>query len=288
MIVGGILAFWITVHPNVIAALQHFASGLLIGAVGIEMVPAAQAATGLGMVALAIGFILGFSLLLFVGRYDFAHWKKCYKMDEEVPFISAKSTPRSETRQVENEENPDTVTIHTERSLEIVTKTETNLQEPGLVDSKKIPIGLVFAVVVDASIDGLLIGVNALSGISPGLVTSIGLAIEMGLLGISTCSTLRKTRLSLAKIISLNLALPFVILIAGLIGATVLHQVSGDGEIAVTAFGCAGLLYLVTEELMIEAHEEEESNRWFVTVMFFIGFLFVVFLDKLMALYVHL
>ena len=47
------------------------------------------------------------------------------------------------------------------------------------------------------------------------------------------------------------------------------------------AFGLIALLYLVTEELLVEAHETED--RPWVTAMFFIGFLLLLLLDQATA-----
>jgi ZIP family zinc transporter len=47
------------------------------------------------------------------------------------------------------------------------------------------------------------------------------------------------------------------------------------------AFGLIALLYLVTEELLVEAHESED--RPWVTAMFFVGFLLLLLLDELVG-----
>ena len=47
----------------------------------------------------------------------------------------------------------------------------------------------------------------------------------------------------------------------------------------------AGLLYLVTEELLLEAHEaqpEDEEHIWWIDIQFFLGFLMSFLLDKLL------
>jgi ZIP family zinc transporter len=47
------------------------------------------------------------------------------------------------------------------------------------------------------------------------------------------------------------------------------------------AFGLVALLYLVTEELLTEAHEKPET-AW-GTAMFFVGFLGLEVIDRMMA-----
>jgi len=65
---------------------------------------------------------------------------------------------------------------------------------------------------------------------------------------------------------------------AGL-AATVLQGLSGPPLGAVLAFGVAALLYLVTEELLVEAHEVRENTV--TTAMFFVGFLVLLMVDVL-------
>ncbi|AMR29526.1 hypothetical protein A0257_22135 [Hymenobacter psoromatis] len=55
------------------------------------------------------------------------------------------------------------------------------------------------------------------------------------------------------------------------LGTTLLSGASGGVLEIVLSFGLAALLFLVTQELLTEAHEEPESP-W-LTAMFFLGFL---------------
>jgi len=54
--------------------------------------------------------------------------------------------------------------------------------------------------------------------------------------------------------------------------------VTGSLWVIVIAFATAALLYLVVEELLVEAHEEPETPL--ATVMFFVGFLVLFLLDS--------
>jgi hypothetical protein len=71
----------------------------------------------------------------------------------------------------------------------------------------------------------------------------------------------------LASVLGVGLLL---VIGAGL-AATVLQGLSGPPLGADLAFGVAALLYLVTEELLVEAHEVRENTV--TTAMFFVGFL---------------
>ena len=47
------------------------------------------------------------------------------------------------------------------------------------------------------------------------------------------------------------------------------------------SFGLMALLYLVTEELLVEAHEKPDTP--FISAMFFVGFLGLLLLEEVMA-----
>jgi len=140
-------------------------------------------------------------------------------------------------------------------------------------------LGLIIAVSFDCLIDGILIGITYTASTSAGLITGIALCIEQCLLGISTSTSLNKYRVDKTLIIVMSSTIPFFVLFGGLMGCTVLADMSGHAFHAVVSFGIAGLLYLVTEELMIEAHEFTGTDKWYISVLFFYGFIFVVILD---------
>lgn len=62
----------------------------------------------------------------------------------------------------------------------------------------------------------------------------------------------------------------FTVVCAAL-GATTLRRLTAGAMETVLSFGLAALLYLVTEELLREAHEEHETAV--ATASFFLGFL---------------
>ena len=61
------------------------------------------------------------------------------------------------------------------------------------------------------------------------------------------------------------------------IAAGVLAGLSGVWLAGVISFGLAALLYLVTEELLFEAHEVKQTHP--ATAMFFGGFLTLIVFD---------
>ncbi len=69
-----------------------------------------------------------------------------------------------------------------------------------------------------------------------------------------------------------------LVLIGATIGGTILQGIHSSALEGIIAFAVAALLYLVTEELLVEAHKGEEESS-FSTTMFFVGFLVVLILE---------
>jgi len=138
--------------------------------------------------------------------------------------------------------------------------------------------GLVIASGVDVFIDGLLIGVSFDVGLKAGIIVTIALAIELLFLALSVASTLAKEGKSKSRIIIITVILSLLVLIGATIGGTLLQGIHGSGLEVIIAFAVAALLYLVTEELLVEAHKGEPESA-FSTTMFFVGFLIVLILE---------
>lgn len=129
--------------------------------------------------------------------------------------------------------------------------------------------GMLTAMGIDLWIDGVLIGIAFLAGTQTGILVAISLAFCALFLGLSISSSLKKGRRILGPFL-LALLLPL-----GVICATFfLGVLPKEYYFGSLAFGMAALLYLVTEELLKEAHEIKETP-W-ITASFFIGFLFVL------------
>jgi ZIP family zinc transporter len=90
----------------------------------------------------------------------------------------------------------------------------------------------------------------------------------------TSLSGLGKTRKS---IVLVNLALALILLASAAAGTLVLSHVSPAYVDAILAFGVAALLYLVTEELLVEAHEGKDTPLQ--TGMFFFGFIALFMVD---------
>ncbi|UUO07495.1 hypothetical protein M4951_04110 [Blastopirellula sp. J2-11] len=139
--------------------------------------------------------------------------------------------------------------------------------------------GLLAAVGVDIALDGLLIGITFSAGETAGRLLTCALAIELLSLGLAVAAALGKAGASRRRIITTTTLLFSLVVVGAAVGALSLQNASQEFLELVLSFGLAALLYLVTEELLIEAHEEPETPL--ATAMFFGGFLLFLILGML-------
>lgn len=134
-----------------------------------------------------------------------------------------------------------------------------------------LPMGLLIALGIDLAIDGLLLGVGFAAGNFEGILLSVALALETFSLGLAVVLACAGANLSRQKNLMILLALGLTFFIGAIVGIAMLAGLSQEILELVLSFGLAALLFLVTEELLIEAHEEKETLLQ--TSMFFVGFL---------------
>lgn len=127
--------------------------------------------------------------------------------------------------------------------------------------------GLLVATFIDIAVDGFIIGAGFAAGGKTGTILALGLSVELLFLGLAlTSDAIRGWR-----IVMLSAALGITVLVCALLGSFLLSGASTTVIAAALAFSAAALLYLVTEELLIEAHEVEEKP--IATLVLFSGFL---------------
>ena len=210
---GGVLALlW---HPshNIRSLIQHFAAGVVLAAIAVEVLPELgreHAPGGVLIGAFAIGGMVMYLLKL---------WS-----------------------------------IH--------------LEEKTLASGAAgLNVGLIAATFLDVAIDGLIIGAGFAASQETGMVLALGLSVELLFLGLAMVSDTMKGW----RVLLLSVLLAVDVLAFSLLGN---YFLAGAGHIAISAilaFGVAALLYLVTDELLIEAHTVEEKPS--STLWLFAGFL---------------
>ncbi len=127
--------------------------------------------------------------------------------------------------------------------------------------------GLLLATFIDVAVDGFIIGAGFAAGGETGTILAIGLSVELLFLGLALASDSIRGW----KIVAVSGALGLTVLGCAILGSMLLAQASHDTIGTVLAFSAAALLYLVTEELLMEAHEVEEKP--FFSLVLFAGFL---------------
>lgn len=136
--------------------------------------------------------------------------------------------------------------------------------------------GLMGASAIDALIDGLVLGLGFQAGRRQGTLLVIALAVEYLFLALSIASALDRTMSGLVIVcatVGISLAVPL-----GALGAGPIGSLPGMYMTAAYAFGLIAFLYLVTEELLVEAHKRPET-AW-GAAQFFIGFLLLIIIDR--------
>ncbi len=141
----------------------------------------------------------------------------------------------------------------------------------GKQTKNNIPMGLLVALGIDLLIDGLLLGVGFAAGNTEGILLSVALALETFSLGLAVVLAFGKSNVSKKMKMLILLILGLIFFVGAVLGITLLSNLSQELLELVLSFGLAALLFLVTEELLTEAHEEKETLLQ--TSMFFIGFL---------------
>jgi ZIP family zinc transporter len=213
-LLGGILAsIWNPSHQTR-SLIQHFAAGVVLAALAVELLPEIGREHAPGVV-IAGSFALG-SLFM----YGIKLW-----------------------------------TMHLEK------QSTTYGAVMGLGS------GLLLATFIDVATDGFIIGAGFAAAGATGTILALGLSVELLFLGLALASE------SVAgwRIIAISSALGATVLVFSLIGNILLAGASKAIIGGVLAFSAAALLYLVTEELLIEAHEVEEKP--ISTLVLFGGFL---------------
>lgn len=140
------------------------------------------------------------------------------------------------------------------------------------------PAAALVAVGIDLVIDGFLIGVGFLAGEKQGLLLTFALTLEVLFLGLSVAALLGRAGSGTGTIVLATAGLSLLTAVGAAASALIGPNLSPPALVGVLSFGCAALLYLVTEELLVEAHDAAPDSSW-RTAMFFVGFLLVILLD---------
>lgn len=213
-LLGGVLAaFWSPSH-QARSMIQHFAAGVILAALAVELLPEIErehAPASVLIGAFALGSLFMYGIKLWTLRLE--------HQAAASPAVASLS------------------------------------------------VGLLIATFVDVATDGFIIGAGFAAGGSTGTVLAIGLSVELLFLGMALASEASKGW----RIIVISGALGATVFIFAVLGSYLLAGAPTALIAAALAFSAAALLYLVTDELLVEAHEVEEKP--ISTLVLFAGFL---------------
>jgi ZIP family zinc transporter len=245
MVAGAVIAIIRPPGPAIRSAILHFAAGVVFSVVAVELLPDIVARHR--PLEVGLGFAIGVGVMLALRSLT----RKAAEKEKAVP---TPSLPPGVLWASQAEPNP--------------------TPAPGAL-----PMGLLTGVGIDILIDGLLLGIGFAAGAEEGMLLAIALTIEVLSLGLATAVELRQEGQTKTRTVSIVAALSALLVLGAGIGITVLKGASDNVMELVLSFGLAALLFLVTEELLTEAHEEPESP-W-LTSTFFLGFLVFLILGML-------
>jgi ZIP family zinc transporter len=211
---GGILAAFWTPNHSTRSLIQHFAAGVVLAALAVELLPeiSREHAPGLVLVgSFALGSLFMYALKLWTMR-----------MEHAASLSGA---------------------------------------------AKGLSTGLLLATFIDVATDGFIIGAGFAAGGETGTILALGLSVELLFLGLALTSNATAGW----RIVAISGALGLTVLCFAVLGNLLLAGASHAVIGGTLAFSAAALLYLVTEELLMEAHEVEEKP--ISTLVLFGGFL---------------
>ncbi|TDN37245.1 transporter [Hymenobacter sp. UV11] len=243
MVVGAGVAVLRPPGASIRSAILHFAAGVVFSVVAVELLP--DIVKRHRPLEVGLGFALGVGVML------------------ALRFFTRKAADKEKS---------------VSRPAEAPVASQTS---PGEAASPAgtLPMGLLTGVSIDILIDGLLLGIGFAAGAKEGMLLAIALTIEVLSLGLATAVELRQEGQTKARTVGIVAGLSALLVVGASVGITVLQGASDNVMELVLSFGLAALLFLVTEELLTEAHEEPESP-W-LTSAFFLGFLVFLLLGML-------
>jgi ZIP family zinc transporter len=142
---------------------------------------------------------------------------------------------------------------------------------------KQISRSYIIAIVLDLVIDGWVLGIGFAAGESQGFLLAVALSLELLSLSLALTSEVRAAEWSAVKAIGLVTGVSIALPLGTLLSSLVLPILPAAAFTGVLAFGVAALIYLVAEELLVEAHEKPDTVVG--AGSFFVGFLAILVLD---------
>lgn len=139
------------------------------------------------------------------------------------------------------------------------------------------PVGMLSAIGIDLLVDGVVLGLAFLAGEKAGFLLAFALTLEVLFLGLTLTAELADVITSRIRVLALTVGVSLLLPLGTFLAAPV-GSLPPDWIIGFLAFGLMALLYLVTEELLVEAHEKPDTPL--ISAMFFVGFLGLLLIEE--------
>ncbi|HEU4601672.1 MAG TPA: transporter [Steroidobacteraceae bacterium] len=140
-----------------------------------------------------------------------------------------------------------------------------------------IPLGLLVVTGVDLLIDGIVLGIGFAAGERTGVLLGVALTLEVLFVSLAVSSAMGDARVGRVAAALAPAGLALMLTLGAGVSRYLFSDLSPFAFAILLGIGLVALLYLVTEELLVEAHEVEETV-W-TTSAFFAGFLLFLLLE---------
>ncbi len=146
------------------------------------------------------------------------------------------------------------------------------------LETARLPVSLIIVTAIDLLIDGLVLGIAFSAGDQTGLILTVALTLEVLFLALSVSAALAAAGIGRTLAIAIPMAMSALLSLAAVIGNAVFSGgLPPTPYAALLGLGTVALLYLVTEELLTEAHEVPDTPL--ATAAFFVGFVVFFLLE---------
>lgn len=271
MLGASFLLSTLKIPGKVEAFFQYFAVGLILTVVGASLIPdildLEEHTAASAIVGVTIGFPFGLVTIHGVNKFV------------EV-YFSTKEDDNSKLHNPLLEHEPNNYrTTFSLNSANIVARSREKSEN---MSQTSIPTSILMPVIINALVDGFLIGLTVADDPSTGYVVAAALSVEMAFVGIALTVCVYKSSAStfLKRIVIVTP--PVVLFLFTVLGAAV-----GEAArkidilfVAVIAFSTVSLLFLVCDELIPAARVNEgEHHSPLISSAIFMGSYVVIFLN---------
>lgn len=224
-------------------AMQHFASGIVLSAMTVELVPVILNPEAPPL-AVCTGFFLG--IAFFASLHKLLDNRHAYALSNEDLFAEQKMV----------------------------------LHGGG---GAAVPWATIIPTLADFMSDGVLVGLSFAAGAKAGVIITLAIALEMASVGGTVFARLRSRKVATGNAIGLMCFLAASLYGTGVLALMYATELYGTAMFyLLLAFACSACLWLACGDLVQLAHEAEDE-KWSATVLFFVGFFGPIAVEKFLS-----